>query len=141
MQAGEGGLRSISFGMYTSKPKLHCGTVDRYFSVSVLSRNHWEREGGQLFRVYIGCLYVCSNRTGVKQSPRVGRVVLCITRTIYYHAQRAPFTAFHFNISSMDASGCDPSVLSQHLGKDVSLDGAGSFVWSCADGFASAAPD
>ena len=55
----------------------------------------------------LSLLYIHSNGTGAKQSPRAGLLVSCITKMIYSQAPRAPFTAFHFNISPMDASGCD----------------------------------
>lgn len=53
---------------YASQPKLHCGNLGRYFRVSVLSRNHQEREVGGLFGVYICCLYCTSMEMELGQS-------------------------------------------------------------------------
>ena len=126
MQAGQSGLRSISFRRYSvhliiaKTPLWHCGQV--FQCVCPIKKPLGKGRGAIIQGLHpLSSLYIYSNGTGAKQSPRIGQVVVCITRTIYYHAPRAPFTAFHLNISSTDASGCDPSVLSQWLGEDVNL--------------------
>lgn len=79
---------------YTSRPKLHCGQVLQ--CVCPIKKPLGKGRGTIIQGLHrLSLLYVYSKGTEVKQSPRVGLVVLCLTRTIYYHAPRAPFTAFH----------------------------------------------
>lgn len=53
---------------------------------------------------------------------------------------RGPFHSFSFKYLSMDASGCDPPSFCGGWVRKRAFGSTGSFTWSCADGFASAAP-